>query len=245
MSTKNEIINDAYTELRISGITVNPTPGQIAGALNRLEGMMSEYFVGSNLGVNYNFEVTPSVNSQTGVQLNHKFMMIYNLAVRLIPSFNKAVPQTLLDLASSAFSSSLGTVAAERLRHVQPSRRMPKGSGNTVRNIYLNRFSNPIPLPPSSSANNRILAGETDQYEESYKAWLGDNTIASFTITSDPRLTIVTSANADPLITYTITAVDAETQGIWQFVKIEVTDSIGRVDIRLVSFEVGDPPEVP
>lgn len=245
MSTKIDIINEAYAELRISGITVDPTPGQIAGALTRLEAMMAEYFVGSNLGVDYNFESTPEVNSQTNVALNHKFMMVYNLAIRLIPTFNKAVPQTLFNLGAAAFSSSLGTVAMDRLRQVQPSRRMPKGSGNTIRNVYLNRFSNPIPLPPSSSAVNRLLEGETQDYKESFAAWLGSNTIDSFTISVDPRLTLVTSANAGPFITYTITGIDAEVQGIWQFVKITVTDSAGRVNIQLVSFEIYDSPTVP
>ena len=245
MSTKNDIVVKAYDQLRISGLTLLPSPSDEALALYTLESMMSEFFTNWNMDVEYSFEATPNLNSETLVPLNFESMMFYNLAIRLVPPFNKQIPQELRGLASTAFSSSLGVVKAQQIRQIQYPRRMPRGSGQTYRNMYYNRYHVPEGLPPISSANNEILVGETQEYFESFDAWLGNNTIASFNVTVDPRFTLVASANADPRITYTLTATVAEGEGVWQLVKVTVTDSAGRVEIRLVSFLVCDPPEVP
>ena len=245
MSTKNDIVVKAYDQLRISGLTLLPSPSDEALALYTLESMMSEFFTNWNMDVEYNFETTPDLNSETLVPLNYESMMFYNLATRLQVPFNKQIPPRLEGLAGTSFSSSLGVVKAQQIRQIQYPRRMPRGSGQTYRNMYYNRYHVPEGLPPISSATNNILVGETQEYFESFDAWLGSNTIASFNVTVDPRFTLVASANADPRITYTLTATVAEGEGVWQLVKITVTDSAGRVEIRLVSFLVCDPPEVP
>jgi hypothetical protein len=245
MSTKNDNIVKAYDQLRISGLTLLPSPSDEALALYTLEDMAAEWFSSRNLNIDYNFETTPNLNSETGVERGLESMLYYNLATRLEIPFNKQVPQRLTMLAGSSFSSALGAAQAKKVRQVQYPRRMPRGSGQTYRNMYYNRYHVPEGLPEISAANNQILVGETQEYFESFDAWLGSNTIASFTITVDPRFTLVTSANADPRITYTLTATDAEGEGVWQLVKITVTDSAGRVEIRLVNFLVCDPPEVP
>lgn len=243
--TKNDVIQGAYQDIRISGLTVNPTPGDEVLALNRYESMMAEFFNSYNLDVEYNFEDTPDLNSLTFVIRAYEPMMRLQLAVRLIPAFNKQVPMELKQLASSAWSGALGAVKRHQIRPIQPSRRYPRGSGNTFRNIYLNRFSIPEPLPPISAANNRIFVGDIDDYFEDYAPWLEGNTIDSFTITTDPRLTLDSSSNESPRIDYRITGSEATGQGVWQFVKITVIDSIGRTQIRLVSFEVIISPSVP
>ena len=155
------------------------------------------------------------------------------------------VPEQLSGLARTAFSSALGSVKAQQIREVSPSRRMPRGSGNTYKLPYSNRFSYPQPLPPISSSNKPIYVGETNDYFEDFSAWLGSNTIASFTIAADPRITVDSSSNTDTRVEYTVTAGTSGAEGVWQYVKITVTDSAGRVDIRLVNFEVVKPPEVP
>lgn len=243
--TKNDVIQGAYQDIRISGLTVNPTPGDEVLALNRFESMMAEFFNSYNLDVDYNFEDSPDLNSLTSVERAYEPMMRLQLAIRLIPAFNKAVPMELKQLASSSWSGALGAVKRRQIREIQPSRRYPRGSGNTFRNIYLNRFTVPETLPPISAANNQIFAGDTDDYFEDYAAWLDGNTIDSFTISVDTRLTLESSSNADPRIDYRITGVEETGDGVWQFVKITVTDSSGRVQIRLISFEIYNPPVVP
>lgn len=243
--TKINVINDAFTELRISGLTVNPTPSDLVNGLNRLEEMMREYFTVWNLDVEYNFENAPDVNSQTNVDLAFKAMMKFGLATRLVPMFNAQVPLSLSLLANAAFSGAQGAVAAQNIREVNPPRRMPKGSGNDLRNIYQRRYMQPTPQAPQEAATNRIDEGETQDYQENFSQWLGTNTIASFTITVDSRLTLDSSSNNDPLIDYRITATTNDSFGPWQFVQITVTDSIGRVEIRMVSFDIRSLPTVP
>ena len=243
--TKIEVINRAFEEIRISGLTVNPIPSDIVAALDRLEDMMAEYFTNYSFNIGYNFEETPDVNSPTEVTRNYSAMMKTNLAVRLIAMFNKQVPASLVSLAKSSFSSSLSQYKAATARQVQPPRRMPKGSGNTIRQIYLTRFQIPVDLPPTQASNNIIKEGETKDYQESFDAWLGGNTIASFTITSDPRIQINSSTNNDPIIDYNVTALDNSSYGPWQYVQITVTDNTGRVEIRLINFIIQEVPNVP
>ena len=68
--TKGEIVNDAYSQMRISGITVNATPADVALAVGRLDDMMSE-FDGRNMCVNYAFEDSPSPVTEHGVDRKH------------------------------------------------------------------------------------------------------------------------------------------------------------------------------
>jgi hypothetical protein len=126
---------------------------------------------------------------------------------------------------------------------VQPSRRMPRGSGNR-RYGWWNRFMNPVVQPPNESATNKMLVGETFDYKQSFAVFLGDNTISSYFIEADSGLTIVSSSNDDPIISYRIKAVTGSYGNVWQQVKIQVTDSIGRVDIKVINFEVVTPPVI-
>lgn len=244
MSIKSDIVNKGYSKLRISGLTVNPTAPDLALALGELESMMAELFGTFNLDVNYNFEVTPAPTSETGVSLEFENMMVTNLALRLISDFNKNPPPTLFNQASQSLSNSIGVIAAQNVRQIQAPRRMPRGSGNTIRGERYSRYTVPTSLPPNDSATNRILEGEIQSYEESFAAYLGTETISSFTIVADPRLVVSASANADPLITYTITAKTDVARGPFQQVKITVTTSTGRIEIRLINFEVIEVPEV-
>ena len=54
MTTKADLINGAYSLMRISGITVDPSADDLALALERLEDMAEE-FAGRNIITDYNF----------------------------------------------------------------------------------------------------------------------------------------------------------------------------------------------
>ena len=96
-------------------------------------------------------------------------------------------------------------------------------------------------MPPNASSTNRLLKDEINDYQESFVAYLeSGETIDSFTIVADPGLQLISSANNDPIIDYRVKGRDNSTQGIWQQVKITVTTSLGRVEIRLINFEVTD-----
>jgi len=242
MSTKAEIINQAFEEIRISGITVTQGPSGNVIGLNRLESMMAQYFEGNNLDVGYVFG--SDINADTGVTLAHQDMMVSNLASRIVTSYGKDIPVELGRRTRGTLNTSVGITARNRTNPIESSRRMPRGSGNTLREPTWVRFARPEQLPPTVPGVNTILVGETQNYTEDFTAWLGANTISSITVTADPRLTIDSSSNASGIVSYTLTAGEDAGEGVWQYVQISVTDSASRVQIRFISFEVYNTPEV-
>lgn len=239
MPTKQKRINSAYSQMRISGLTVNPGKEDNELALDRLEVMMSELEESRNICMKYNFEEVPDPNSPTKVKKSYWYMIATNLALRLIPDFNKVVPGTLISLAASSLATASSQSAAQNIRQVANPDRMPIGAGTTLRYNKYQRFNREQRIPPPDCETNVIIIDDVDDYRESYIAYLGGETIASFTIDADRGLTLVSSSNDTPIINYRIKAVDnTVTSGTWQQVKIIVTTSSGRVDTRLINFEV-------
>lgn len=236
MTLKSEIINDAFAQLRISGLTVIASPKNNEDALNRLEDMAEE-LEGRNICAGYNFEEAPDPSSEMGTERKFNQMFKTNLAIRLASDFGKIAPQLLLSQATQSLSSASSMVAAENIRQVQPSRRSPIGSGNH-RNTAYRRYQYPDPLPPNQCATNKLLIGETQDYIETFDTYLGGESIASYVITSDEGLSILSSSYTATAVSYRINAVDNSTQGIWQQVKITITTDTTRVVTRLINFEV-------
>ena len=182
MSTKNDVIQDAYSRIRISGITIDPSANDVSTALDRLESMMSEL----SFCVGYNFEETPDLNSLTKVDRKYRGMMQANLAIRLIPDFNKEVPPILYSLASALLSSASSKVAAENIRQVQPSSRMPVGSGRRSRYQH---FEKPASLPSHDCAGHAMSLNEVNDYTESFTSYLDpEEVVSSFTVTAETGL---------------------------------------------------------
>lgn len=234
---KVDRIAAAYSKLRISGLTVDPNPSDLELALNELENMMAE-LASRGIEVGYNFELNPDPNSDLGVPQQFWNMINCNLAVRLIADFNKTVPDSLLMQASQSMSNASARCAADRVRQVQYPSRQPVGSGNRVYSRWA-RFYGGDQLPPNAPSTLAIMQGEVNDFTESFEAYLGkDEAIASYAAVCDTGLVILSSANASPLITYRLAAPDTITAGVWQQVKITITTDIGRVDIRVLNFEV-------
>src|SRR6185369_3615635 len=244
MTTKLDIVDGPYEQLRICGQTTNRTPGELQLALKSLEAMMNDYRLTWNRVLGDQFQTTPTYLIQTGVDVAYNPMMEWNLAVRLIPAFGKTeVPDWLPRMAAQSLSAAIGNVAAFNLRDIQAPRRMPLGYGNTYRGVFWNRYTVPIANAPVSGFTNYILQGETFDYTESYVAWLAGNTIVSFTMVCDPMLTITASSQSAGVISYTINC-PTTPPAIFpplQLVQITVTDSAGRIDIRQISFQVTTP----
>lgn len=240
MTDKIDIINSMYSQLRISGVTVQPTSETLELALMRFEDMMAEYEKG-NICLSYNFEDEPDPNSPTNVERWANHMMITNLAVRIIADFNKQVPQTLFAQASQSLSNASGVTAAETIRQVQAPRRMPRGHGNTIKWNRWARFQRPVPLAPNNSATNTLVIGDIDDYTEHFDAYLMfDETISSFTIAADPGLSLESSSLTSPDVFYRVKAVDNSTDGVFKQVKIVATTSLGRVETRIIDFNIKD-----
>jgi hypothetical protein len=229
---KVDRINAAYSKLRISGVTVDPTPEDLELALQELENMMSEI----NISIGYNFEDEPDPNSPLGVDRKYWNMINTNLAIRLIADFNKAVPGALVAQANQSMSAAVGYAAADRVRQVQYPSRMPSGSGNTNRFGRWYRFAHPVQLPPNDKETVIIEPGDVDDYRIDFSAYLEDEVIASYLIEATNGLTIDSSSNDSPVINYRVTVADGAQ--VWQQVKVTITTDLGRVQYQTVNFEV-------
>lgn len=236
---KVDFINDAYSQLRISGLTVQPTPEDLEVALMRLENMAAEW--AARLDVGYNFEETPDPNSTSNIKRAFWHCFATNLAIRLIPDFNKPVPPTLERQAAQAYSYMSGAAAIGRLQQVDYPNRQPQGSGNTLKYNRWQRFYRTDFSDLNSVNVVRMFQDDINDYVEHYDAYLDEGeTIASYSIVADNGLNIVSDSNTDDDVDYRVqaNASSADTSSALRQVTIIVTTSNGRRETRYRLFEI-------
>ena len=127
--TKMDIINGAYSQLRISGITVEPSTDDTALALSRLENLMRE-LAGRSVDLAYNFEDTPLIGSLSGVDAAVYHSLECLLALRLVPDFVKGFNlDPILAVSAQNGASFLYAFTAAPIQTTHGNRQ-PIGSGN-------------------------------------------------------------------------------------------------------------------
>lgn len=230
MFTKIDTVQSAYSQLRISGLTVDPTPEDTLLALTRLEDMMALWY-GLNVCLNYQFEDVPDPTTEHGVERKHHYTMATNLAVMLCPDFGKDVPPLLHTKASTSYNATSSMVAVSKLREVSYPSRMPRGAGNRRFNRWRRHF--PADPPPVTSCNNTVMFfGDVKDIVEPFSAYRLNEFIASYTIDSSSGLTISNDVNGIDKITYRVTATGGGNSDSDQTVVITVTTSTGRITTR-------------
>lgn len=237
---KGDFIVGAFSQLRISGLTVDPSPEDAELALQRLEDMGSEIpFVSTG----YYREDLPDPNTPHNV--DRKFWNGFHtcLAIRLMPDFGKGFqPDPILMKQASAALSQMYCQTAQRPQMQYPSR-MPRGSGTTRRWYRWTNFFIPESVAPISPDTIQMYIGDISDFTESFASYLlSGETIASVTITATDGLTVTTSSNTDSDVTYTIQAVgttDSSGNPLLQLKMVVVTSS-GRQVTRIINFDLTD-----
>lgn len=234
---KVDIINGAYSQMRISGITVDPSPEDLTLALRRLEGMANELH-GRNVCTGYYFEETPDINSPSGLDKKYWYSFECILAIRLVSDFGKGMkPDPTLAKNASAQMSFLYASTANP-RQVQYPGRQSLGAGNTLR-YPCRDFYAPIAEAPNTCLTNRMTVGDIDDFVEHFNSFLIDpEAITSYTIEADTGLTIVSDSDTSPDIFYQIQAVGGTSSDGLLRVKIVMTTDAGRVTTRVINFEL-------
>lgn len=238
MTTKVDIINSAYSLMRISGLTVDPSASDLTLALGRLEDMAHE-FLARNIDVNYNFETSPTTGALHNMERKYRFPFAANLAARLLADFGKEPSPALMMQVQATFSFLSSDTA--RFRQADYPTRMPRGEANARRSLWWSRFNIPESQTPLEATTNIMYIDDINNFEESFAAYLDSGeTIASYTITAETGLTISTSANATPLITYTIQADGLSSEGNVGLLKVKIvaTTSAGRIETRIINFQL-------
>lgn len=236
MATKAELINDAFAQMRISGLTVQPGPFDIAKALPRLEAMAAEW-ESRNICIAYNFEDEPDVNSASGVALKHENAVATNLAMRLVHDYGLQAPPTLMAQATQGASFvSVDTAIVEPLPY--PSRQ-PVGSRNSLFTRGTRRFYPQTTQIDTGCATKKMYIGDTNDFIESWSSYLqvGED-IASYVLSADTGLTVVSQSLSTPNVNFRINAVGVspQNQSVTPQVVITVTTTTGRVDNRVIQF---------
>ena len=235
--TKGDIINQAYSKLRISGKTKIPDASDIELAIGELE-LIANEIESRNLCTGFNFEEEPDPASKHG--LDRKYVAHYAaiLAARLMPDFGKgSAPDPLMIQRASVAWSTIASLSMVVKTASYPSR-MPIGSGNRRCYFEYSDFYVPEATPPTSSESKYMAVGEIDDFTENFDSYLGDGEdVASYTITADTGLTIVSDSLATPVVSYRIQADSAVTLAT---VVIVITTSTGRIKSRTINFSVAE-----
>ena len=248
--TKNDIIIDAYSMLRISGLTVNPTPEDLEVAINRLEDMAAEW-QGRNLQANYQFEPTPDPSTDSGINPAYKRAFSNGLALNLVPDFNKQVPIQLIQNAKASMSSLSGMIAKDRINGIAYPQRQPVGAGNLNYGTRWAKFYREQNAYVNTANSNRIFVGDIEDYEENFESYLDLDTfetISSFSIEVDSGLTLISSDYKDDDLTSLVYRIQADSNqtrigannASQSQVTIIITTSMSRVHTRRVLFAVYD-----
>lgn len=240
---KSDIIEGAYSKLRISGITVNPTAENNELALRRLENLAAE-LEGQNIKLGYAFEDDPDPATPHNMTRDKWDAMESQLAYKVMPDFGKGMKpdQVLMKLANAALSY-LNSCDVE-VPQTQYPRRMPIGHGNTKRvgGFRYRQYSEKPEQSPISTKTIQMYIDDINSYTEHFEAYLlASEDIASYTITAEDGITITTSSLSSPDVNYTVRA-DGSDSGNDSLVKVKivVTTDAGRKETRIINFKLID-----
>jgi len=240
---KIDLINGAYSHMRISGITVQPSGEDNKLALTVMEELAAT-LRGLNVCLNYNFEESPDVNSKSGVSKEYRGPFKWVLAEHLLSEFGKGaadkIDQNLFKKSAGSLSALYSLTATPK--QTQYSSRQAIGKGNEFRRGGIpRRFYEPVAEAPNDCDTNRMVVGDIDDFVEHFDSWvIGAETVASYVITADDGLTVASDSLTSPDISYRINAVgnNGTRSDAFLQVKIVATSSTGRITTRLIDFEL-------
>jgi len=234
---KVDIINGAFSQMRISGITVDPSAEDLVLALRRLEGMANELY-GRNVCTGYYLEETPDINAPSGLDKKFWYSFECVLAMRLLSDFGKGMqPDPMLAKNASAQMSFLYAATANP-RQVQYPARQSIGAGNSLM-FHRRKFYAPIAEAPNTCQTKKMTVGDINDFIEPFNSYLvTPEEIASYTIEADTGLTIVSDSLTTPDVFYQIQAVGGTSSDALLRVKIVATTDTGRKTTRVINFEL-------
>jgi RNase H-fold protein (predicted Holliday junction resolvase) len=142
--TKQQLINAALEEIGIS-YAFDVQPEELQSALRRLDSMMAEWNVeGIRVGYPIATIDTSSLTTDSGVPDSATEAIITNLAIRIAPSYGKAVAREVKVTAKKAYNTLQMRALTQDPQEKQFPNTLPIGAGNKR---YKNRNQNFMPTP--------------------------------------------------------------------------------------------------
>lgn len=234
MTLKVELLQEAFVEMRISGITVDPTPGDLELGLVKLESMAAE-FDARNICTGFVFEDEPDPNTESGISLAARQAFVTSLALRMLAAFGKPAPMELSKQAAQSLSA-LGVLLAVKRETPYPTRQA-RGSGNTLRFSRWWRFYKGGDQAPISCSTQQISREEINDFSADFSGYLDDGeTIDSYISDSTAGLTMLSETLTDAVIDYRVECSKGASD--YEVVTFFVKTSLGRQKDFLVNFNV-------
>lgn len=110
--TKGEVVNQTYILMRISGLTVDPTPEDMTIALTALERMILSY-ENNGLFLSYNKSIeypNPDPAEESGLSDANIHAVVLLLFKNIAPAFGKIFPLEMREEADTAYRSLFNTI---------------------------------------------------------------------------------------------------------------------------------------
>ena len=237
LSSKLDLVNAALDKMSISGITAPPQASDYQALLQRLEGIMYELEEGRNICCRYNFTAQPDTNDPHGMSYGLFEPISSLLAFKTLQDYALPIAQPLQASVASAISSISNQTF--HIRETQYPRRQARGSGNTLRYNRWQRFYRQPSRVPLDCDSFRLNTNEIDDYTENYFDYLrpGED-IASHQLAATSGLNVISNRRSTSEINYRLQGNNPEEDNGFEQVKITITTTLGRVDERIINFEV-------
>jgi hypothetical protein len=231
--TKGDIVNRAYSWLRISGITKKPQPGEIDSALEVLEGMAYE-LDSRNICTSFVFEDVPDPDTESGIDNAFFLAASFNLGFRMAADFGKVLSREQIVQANASLSN--WSARSSKTNAIKHPRRQPRGSGSNFRGPNWIRYYKDAQDAPISCETEQITRGSINDYTFSIADYLQDvETVTSHTVAVTSGLTLLSESFASPVLSYQLEA--ATNAQNFQQVQLTVNTSTGRKEIFMIDFE--------
>ena len=241
LRTKGDLIQDALSKMKISGITAPPDAEDTQLMVQKLEGMLYE-FQARGLDLKFNFTMDPDPADFHGMEF-YAFQPISSiLALRAVHDFGLEAPQTLILQARAGDDVISAISGRNKLRQVQYPSRQPRGSGNSQRYIRWRTFY-PEPFhAPLQPPAIRLRVGEINDYTFDMSDDLrAGETITNVAVEASDGVTYTQRSLTATAIHYRIEALTGSNNRI-ETVQFTVTTSTGRVIINVQTVELTEDP---
>lgn len=204
MITKNDIVLNAFSEMRISGITVSPNPTEVTDAITVLDNMMLNW-ENENICIGY---IRPESygqsdpNDDSGIPDTAVFAVVANLSKVLCPSYGKQPHMQTLANARQGKSNLYNIELPQR----ENNPFLPKGSGE-VYGYYgysyrTPKFQSQTDDAPDNCQTSIIKVGQIDSYTYDFNSLIADgDSIDSYTVDYGSGVSVLEHAESDGFIT--------------------------------------------
>lgn len=232
---KGDIVLAAYADMRISGLTVDPTPEDMELGISKLESMASEIENTRNVCVGYFYEEYPDPNTESGIPFHFKHAFVSALVVRLVSAFGKVLTPEQIGQAQQAMSAMLSKTIT--VRPTQYPERQARGHGNDLRYNRWQHFYRRLALAPISCETQEISQSEINDYSLDLSEYLSTNeTVSVYSYESSDGLTIISESLSADLWVYRVEA--SKDAFALNRVQLKIETSEGRKQTFTINFNV-------